>query len=350
MANITLLHWNLETYGPQKYYDPNNTNFVNYVATLINHVNADIFSIVEVKNSVAAAVANAIANAAFALTGVMGFNPWRSAVTNSNYNNEAYIVLYRIDRSFFPYNSTTNTAGINVIPDHGTTDRNAANKRIKFPSRLTDNGGRQPGYITFQTTDTNNIFSVISYHAMFGYYTPSGVDRLPQINYITQCNDAAHTPIVGSLISGDFNVDYNLNHAWYTNVLALPSVNATAAMTSLKDNPGNSDDPSTFMANAYDNIFQKIPLGGATNPGTVPNLMVESAVVPFPQPALPAAQPGAGYLSGQAAAFNVAAINNYLRHITNNVAAVPPTDMNTAWDFVRETISNHYPVVVTTTI
>lgn len=155
------------------------------------------------------------------------------------------------------------------------------------------------------------------------------------------------TAVNGCLIAGDFNVDFNLNPGDYANVLGLPSVNATAENTSLKDNPPLAiNNPLDYRANAYDNIFQK-PIGGA-HAGFVTDLLVESAIVPAPALPPPAAQPYAGFLATCAANFDVAHIPNIRTQFP--IAALPPTDMGTAWDFVREAISNHYPVRVTTTI
>lgn len=349
MANVTLLHWNIETYGPAKYFNANSANFINYIATLINNVDAEIFAMVEVKNSTSLLVPPIIANAVNAIEGILpAANPWRSVRVNSGYNNEAYIIMYRTDRNFLPIDLAM-ASGVNVVPDHGLGYFNIlTNGPLSFPSRMTANGGRRPFYATFETMDmAAQIFSVISYHAMFGAFTPLGVQRIANLSNITEFDDG--TPIDASLVSGDFNVDYNVNNAWYANLLGLPTEEATNDNTSLQDNPAGGNDPATFMANAYDNIFQTVITGMAPT-GNVINLMVESAVVPAPQPPLPAAQPGAGNLSAAAGAFNIAALNVYLARIANPIVALPPVDMDTAWDFVREAISNHYPVVVTVNI
>lgn len=347
MANITLLHWNIETYGPAKYFNANNANFINYIARLVANVNADIFAMVEVKNSTSLLVPPLIATAINVIYGILpAANPWRSVRVDSGYNNEAYIIMYRTDRNFLPIDDQQ-ASGVNTIPDHGLGMDDVNGNRINFPSRYTARGGRRPFYVTFETTDTNQIFSVISYHAMFGNATPYGVIRLPDLNYITEFDDG--TPIDESLISGDFNVDYTVDFADYANMLALPTEEATNDDTSLKDNPAGGNDPATFMASAYDNIFQTVITGMAPT-GNVVNLMVQSAVVPLPALPPPAAQPNVGNLSAQAGAFNIAALNNYLARIATPIVALPPVDMNTAWDFVREGISNHYPVVTTVTI
>ncbi|WP_295793755.1 hypothetical protein [Mucilaginibacter sp.] len=348
MANVTLLHWNIETYGPAKYFNANSANFINYIATLINNVDAEIFAMVEVKNSTSLLVPPIIANAVNALQGILpAANPWRSVRANSGYNNEAYIIMYRTDRNFLPIDLGM-AVGANVVPDHGLGYFNIlTNGPLPFPSRMTANGGRRPFFAMFETNAmAAQRFSVISYHAMFGAFTPLGVQRIANLNSITEFDDG--TPLDASMVSGDFNVDYNLNAFWYGNLLGLPTYQATASNTSLKDNPLGGNNPATFMANAYDNIFQTV--AAVTPTGNVVNLMVESAVVPAPQPGPPAAQPGVGDLSAAAGAFNIAALNVYLARIANPIVALPPVDMDTAWDFVREGISNHYPVVVTVNI
>lgn len=351
MANITLLHWNIETYGPTKFVNGNNAVFITYIANLVNNVNADIFAMVEVKNSISAALPGLIAADVNVLQGILpANNPWRSVRINSGFNNEAYIMMYRTDRNFQPARITAGgvVSGAATVPDHGQGMNNVAGVRIQFPSRWTAQGGRRPFYVTFETTDTNNTFSVISYHAMFGAHTPLGVQRLPSLDYITQFEDGPPaTAITQSLIAGDFNDDFDAaNPGYYQNMLNIPTVQATNQSTSLLNNPPGGNDPANYLANAYDNIFQTVIV--AAPAGNVVDLMVESAVVPPPPLAPPAAQPGAGNLSAAAGAFNVA-------HIPNNfaaaaVAAVPPVTMPNAWGFVREAISNHYPVITTTTI
>jgi len=346
MALVTLMHWNIETYGPAKYFNANNANFINYIAQLLVNEDVDIFAMVEVKNSTSLLVPPLLATAVNTLEGIAAVNnPWRHVRVNSNYNNEAYIIMYRTDRNFLPINLAQNT-GANVVPENGL-GMFTVNGPLQFPSRMTAQGGRRPFYATFQTNDmAPNTFSVISYHAMYGAFTPLGIRRLPTLDAITEFSDG--TPIDASLISGDFNVDYNVNAADYANMLNLPTDEATDDDTTLKDNPAGGNNPATFMANAYDNIFQTTP--GMAPTGEVINLMVESAVVVGPQPPPPAAQPHLGNLSAAAGAFNMAALNVYLARIGNPIVALPPTDMDTAWDFVREAISNHYPVVVTVNI
>jgi len=345
MADIRVLHWNIETYGPAKYFNANNANFVNYIARLVFNHNAEIFCMVEVKNSTSLLLPPLLAAAINARERIAPQNnPWRVVRVNSRFNNEAYIVMYRIDRDFLPINRIQGS-GADVMPENGLGMLNRHNNELQFPSRSTPKGGRRPYYVTFETNNmAGETFSVISYHAMFGPSTPLGIHRLPSLKNITQFNDG--TPLNASIITGDFNVDFNTNQYWYTNMLAIAS-NATNENTSLQNNPIGGDDPSTFMANAYDNIFQTVPPDW---PGEVINLMIESANVGAPQPPPPAAQPNVGDLSAQAAAYNIAALNNYLARIITPVVALPPADMNTSWDFVREAISNHYPVFLPVTI
>jgi hypothetical protein len=350
MAAITLLHWNIETYGPTKFVNGNNAAFISYIANLVNNVDADIFSMVEVKNSISANVPGLIAADVNALQGIApAANPWRSVRMNSLFNNEAYIVMFRTDRNFQPAQITINGVvnGPLVNPDHGSGMHDVNGNRIQFPSRWTAQCGRRPFYVTFQTTDTNRTFSVISYHAMFGNATPWGVHRLPSLDYIRQFEDGPpSTPIDESLIAGDFNEDFFPTNNFYQNMLGLPSVQATNSNTSLLNNPPGGDDPDAYLANAYDNIFQTV--AAAAPAGDVVDLMVESSVVIGPQPPPPAAQPRVGNLSAAAGAFNVANIPNHWA--LNPVAAVPVPDMPQAWGFVREAISNHYPVFSTVNI
>lgn len=345
MANITLLHWNLETYGSVKAGNANNGHFVNYIAQVAFNTNANIIALVEVKWNVSATFPGLLATALNTLHGNLVPNPWRSIRINSGVNHEAYIILFRQDQNFLPKPTPPTAAAAGAMPANGLGTNNIAGVAINFPSRMTQKGGRRPFYATFKATDTNRYFSIISYHAQFGYFTPYGVQRLPALDFITQFNNPAHTAISRSMISGDFNVDYILNPVWYGNMLAI-STQAVNQRTTLMNNPFPNNDPTQFRASAYDNIFQKTP--GAAGVGTVVDLMVESSVVTGPQPPPPAAQPHVGNLSAAAGAYNIANIGQ--RFIANPVAAVPTTTMDDAWGFVREAISNHYPVVVTMAI
>jgi len=340
MAVVNIMHWNIETYGPAKYKNANNQNFINYIAELVSAYDVEIFCMVEVKNSTSLLVPGKLADALNAKEMLDDDdNPWRYVRVNSGYNSEAYIIMYRIDRDFLPIDLALKT-GPKVIPEHGLGMFSKTGP-IQFPSRMTAKSGRRPFYAMFKTTDSNKIFSVISYHAMFGAFTPKGVQTLASLDAITEFSDG--TPINGSAISGDFNVDFNVDRFYYNNILALPTYQATNQMTSLKNNPNDSTVPADFLANAYDNIFQTTNLAVPT--GYVVDLLVESSNVPAPLGAPPAAQAKLGFLSPFAGAYSLAALNHYLARIITPIVAVPPVDMNTAWDFVRETISNHYPVV-----
>jgi hypothetical protein len=342
MANITLLSWNLETYGSVKAANANNVHFVNYIAQVAFNTNANIVALIEVKWNVSATLPGLLVTAINLLHGNLVPNPWRSIRINSGVNHEAYIMLYRIDQNFFPKPTPPTAAAAAAIPANGLGTNNVAGVAINFPSRMTQRYGRRPYYATFRTTDSNRYFSIISYHAQFGYFTPYGVVRLPALDFITQFDNPGHTVITRSMISGDFNVDIQTTAVWYANMLAI-STQSVNQRTTLMNNPFSSDDPADFRASAYDNIFQKTP--GATGVGTVVDLMVESSVVTGPQPPPPAAQPHVGNLSAAAGFYNIANIGQ--RFIANAVAAVPTTSMDDAWGFVREAISNHYPVVVT---
>jgi len=349
MANITLLHWNIETFGPAKYRNTNRPNFIRYIASLVNNVNADIFTMVEVKNSVSAAIATNIATDINLLQGILPVNnPWRSVIINSAFNNEAYIIMYRVDRNFAPVQLGMAGPVANALlpPDNGLATNDIYGATVQFPSRHTPRYGRRPFYATFQTTDTNHTFSVLSYHAMYGAGTAYGVRRIPSIDFVSQFED--DTAMYASLIAGDFNVDYNVDNIEYTNLLALPSYPATNQETSLQNDPIYSDDPLAYRSSAYDNIFQKVP--APVGMGNVIDLMLASAIVPAPSLPPPAAQPGVGNLSAAAGAFNIPALNHYLARIITPIAALPPGDMGSSWDFVREGISNHYPVTTTTAI
>lgn len=347
MADVTILHWNIETFGPSRYTNnPNNNYIILYIASVIERTNSEIVCLVEIIYSVAVTIVGDLLDAVSRVQGLDPTNsPWRAVAFNNNFNHEGYVILYRTDKSFLPYSIVNAAAGANQTPAHGLANLDTAGNAVPFPTPHTPGGGRTPGFALFQTTDNNRFFSVLTYHAMFGQNTARGVQNVPRLAIIQQFG-AGPTAIQTSLISGDFNVDYTTSPGDYANMLALPSTPATTQLTSIKNDPKSSDDPLSFRANAYDNIFQKTPVTARV--GVVTDLMVESAVILPPAKPPPAAQPYVGYLVPVMASWEIQHITQH--KILNPIVKLPPDSMDTAWDFVRECISNHYPVSVKVTI
>ena len=147
MADITLLHWNIETFAwANKYNTVNGPHYVSYFAQLVQNTNANIFSIVEVKNNLAGILPPALIIQLNALQGFTAVNtPWRSVTIDSGKNSEAYIMLYRTDQGFHPVDIQMGAlnAGANVAPINGLGDRTAAGGGLPFPTADLKNGGKK---------------------------------------------------------------------------------------------------------------------------------------------------------------------------------------------------------------
>ncbi len=347
MPDVTLLTWNIRNFGPSK-LDENETQLFDYVATVIDNADADIVSIIEVANSVLDQIATGIINSLDGLS-MYDDTPWRHVSVNNNFN-EAYLILYRIDRTFLPLRSAgaVLTTGPDVVPDHGLTNQDILGANtVAFPRPGQRRGGRKPFYCAFRTNAMpQKIFTVIAYHAMFGIYSGVGVESIPELDRLNFLDNApTNTAVNGCLMSGDFNVDYDPAPTWwYHDILSIPSTNATAEKTTLKTGGDGSNNPVAYRSMAYDNVFQKIPVGGVARAGTVIDLMVQSSILDAPIAPLPAYVGDLAYATGM---FDSGEIpNNYA---LDPVEDLPTPNMQQAWAFVIEAISNHYPVVVTTT-
>src|SRR4051794_20308793 len=94
MAQIRLLSWNIEVYGPNKYGNvPNNGNIVQFVARTVQSLNANIVVFQELMTSVAYQICWSIANEITQLTG----NAWdfASIEARPNGDRESYGILWQ---------------------------------------------------------------------------------------------------------------------------------------------------------------------------------------------------------------------------------------------------------------
>lgn len=353
MPDVIMLSWNIRNFGPGQVNGHNAPHLFNYIARTILYANADIVSIMEVANSVSVQIATGIINSLNALVPAVVPpvpSPWRFRGVNNGFN-EAYLILYRVDRTFLPISTAGGVinTGPNVTPDSGLTNQDLnGDNVVQFPRPGQRRGGRKPFYCAFRTNAMpQKTFTVFAYHAMFGIYSGVGVENIPNLDRINFLdNPPTNTAVDGCLIAGDFNVDFDPGPTWwYYDILTdLPSTNATAEKTTLKTGGDGSSNPLAYRSMAYDNIFQKVPGTGTARPGAVIDLMVQSSVLLAPIPPLPAYL---GVLSAAAGAFSVAHIPN--KYAYDAVATVPTPNVQEAWAFVIEAISNHYPVAVRTT-
>lgn len=334
MANITVLHWNIEQFSLNKLNNANGGALINYIARVILVANADIVAFIEVKNSAVGAVVANLSAALHAQAGGMGANPWTSVFINSQKNNEAYLYVYRTDRNFQP----VFPGGFGPVPLSGLSSQTIVGGvpggYIRFNSSMTKTGGRRPFFATFRTTDTMQDFSVVSYHTMFGYWKPIGVASaglLAQSRVVTNAGVAVN--MSASFTCGDFNIDFLTDPGPYANLLAMPSTPSANARTSLVNNTPPLGWPTSvqYRLHAYDNIFRFQLAGAPPAAGTIADLINESATAPV----------GTGLMAAWAGAFVRGPIPNGVA-----IVNIPPQDFEDSWHIVRHAISNHLPVFV----
>jgi len=345
MATINLLHWNIETLSLRKITVGNGAQIINYIARVAAHVNANMISIIEVKAGGAAMLsANLLPAIQFAKANANAWNTVISAVTP---NGEVYYLMWETGNNF---TSLPSAAPGGPNPNQGPFihNLNPPPPALRFPSPNTPSGGRRPYTVTFRTTDTNNTFSVIAYHVMFGFFTAAGVQNAGRLRSIQQVDDGTGNLVnmAATVVAGDFNVDFINNRIAYNNLIAnvgVPVLNPPpppapvqrAALTTLVNQtpPGGFPNSLAYRVNAYDNIF---PRNAATANAAVTDLLVASATLAGV----------AGFLVPVMTNFNRAFVRN--QALLNN--APPPQDLEDAWHIVRDQVSNHLPVSVALTI
>ena len=339
MAAITLLHWNIYQFSNNKLNNANGAALINYIAEIAFQCGANIISLLELKNS---AVNNIVARLVPAINlangeGPPALNQWRSISINSQKNNEAYVVLYKLNSGFAPLTAAVGGGAnpMNALSNQTLLAGGTPGGVLRFNSSLTTNGGRKPYYVTFRTTDHNRNFSIIAYHTMFGIYSGIGVRNVGELAQSRAIIDNGVTVnMQASLICGDFNVDFDpLNPGPYNTLLNnTPSSQSTNAKTSLVNftPPGGFPTSVEYRKNAYDNIF-KYNRGGvpAAGGGNVVDLIYESTRNPV----------GNGLMAPEAGAFVPGPILD-----GNLIQNFPPRDFEDAWHIVRHAISDHLPV------
>ncbi|MEM7526802.1 MAG: hypothetical protein AAF416_03880 [Pseudomonadota bacterium] len=194
MANIRVLTWNIQIYGPLKYgTTPNNVGIAQLVARVIVDSGADIAVIQEVRSSVALGVAFSLAQA------VDNYSPggqtWSYFTTNARPTGDAesYVFIFRTD------------AGANFAEVAGAEGIAANN----FPNNFSVTHGRRAAFKVFQTTDTNNYFAVTNYHAPPNNQAVIGVESCALMTEIYSVNPGGGgaQAIDDRLLCGDWNLD-----------------------------------------------------------------------------------------------------------------------------------------------
>jgi len=334
LANITLLHWNIQNFSNNKLNNPNGARLINFIATVVSRIRPNIISLQELKFNAATNILNQLIPAINQANGQgpPAPNRWQRIIFNSLKNHEAYVILYQTGNNF----TLRTPAGLtNQRLEMGALGPNS----LRFNSTLTRHGGRMPYYATFRTSDTNHDFTVVTYHAMFGYWSGVGVRS---VGRVAQCQvvgfPTGEANLQASLTCGDFNVNFDyFIPGDYTNLLQMPSEPAVVGKTTLKATtpPAGYDYAHEYFSSAYDNIFQFNLTAGAAGFGVVEDLITQSTQGAF----------GGGQLAAQAGAFNPAYIQR-----GDLIGPLPPLTFEDSWHIVRHAISDHLPVSVTMAI
>jgi hypothetical protein len=235
MAQIRLMSWNIEVYGPNKYGNvPNRMNLVRFIARAVQQQNANLLVIQELMTSVAHQICFSVAQQLGTYTG----HAWqyRDVVTRVAGDRESYGVFWRTDRNF----------GI-------TQDGNAAENLVlsdnQFPNGFSPWNGRRPVIGVFRTTDTATNFAISSYHAPpRGNQAAQGVEPLATTTMLYSVDRNNHNENVdGRILAGDYNLGVTDDEFdWLTDPLpALPPPNAAgegAGTTPIVPTDGNGPD------------------------------------------------------------------------------------------------------------
>ena len=338
MANIKLLHWNVQTWSDKKTSNVNAMALINYVAHVIVKSNANIVSILEIYPYYATNICKLILASISAITKVAPKDlKWKYVWVNSGVR-EAYVIFFQEGNNFVPWNAGKSDKQIFGLSNQAKVSEQKGT--LEFCSTGSTRGGRTPFYISFKTTDTDKKFTVVAYHAMYGDATPFGVRAAGRLAQNKAVNDSGvAVALDASLPAGDYNVYFDEADAWaYKTLLGLPASFATKEKTSLKayTPPAGYKNSVCYRSSAYDNIFfyngQK-PSDKAI--GRVPDLIREST--------LPST--GTGLLSAAIGKFNRSGIRN-----GKEVQKIPPEMFEDAWHIIRDSISDHLPVLVEVTI
>jgi len=337
VADIKLLHWNIQTWSDKKTTNVNARALINYVAHVILKSNANIASLLEIHTYYADSICKYLLASIIAITKVHPKAcPWRYVWIDSG-EREAYVVLFKTDSNFIALDATKSKKQILGLSNQAKVSEDKGT--LEFCSTSSPRGGRQPFYITFKTTDTNKKFSVVAYHAMYGVATPSGVRNAGLLAQNKAVLDTGVTVSMNaSLPAGDYNVYFEPKEPAYANLLGLPSSFATDQKTSLKATTPPDGYPTSdeYRSSAYDNIFFYNGQKPSVKPvGNVLDLIRESTTRPT----------GTGLLSDAITSFDRDGIRNEIM-----LGNIPPADFEDSWHIVRDAISDHLPVLVNVTI
>lgn len=360
MANVRIVSWNIEVYGPKKYgQTPNNVHIARLVARVIVESGAQIAVLQEVLTAVAPQVGFTIMDM---IANYLPHQTWSYfwTVARPGGNKESYVIIWRSD------------AGANIAEVANAAGL-AANQ---FPNNFSATHGRRAAYKVFRTTDTGAYFAVTDYHAPANNNAVLGVEScalMAEIYSVTVGGVA--NAIQARLMAGDYNLDAYRDAAYFaplTNPVPLaPPPNlaigqgAGTAATLAGNNINDSTHLSTIgdQINAHGAFIAGWPVGTAAyrqNDMTIDNVYHRPTGAPNASGVIDVINlirnaPGGTQVRGLANQFAL----TYPDGVTPafpNAQNFPPNlaiALNTTgWAFLlyRYAISDHLPIFVDTTI
>lgn len=211
MAQIRILSWNIEVYGPQKYgRSVNAAQLVNFVSEVVAYTQANILVVMEEMSSVGGQIAFSLTEGIQAVTG----QNWAYFTTQARVNGdrESYGIFWRTDGAAqFALAADANGAAV-----HGLA-------HLEFPNNFSARNGRRAAYATFTTADTNRNFTVTAYHAPPNARATQGLQQLASMPQLYTVANAAAGPagagVPSRLLGGDYNLDVTVqpDYTWLTN-------------------------------------------------------------------------------------------------------------------------------------
>ena len=350
MANIRMISWNVQVFGPQKYArTPNNEGVIWVIARLIRRANANIVVLMELTSSVCEQICYSVNEAIQRQTG----NNWtyRAIPCRPTGDREAYGIFWQTDTNFAVINDAHNVNNVGL-------------SSLQFPNNFSAINGRRAAIANFRTTDTNVNFAVSVYHAPPNIRAIQGLEALaksPRIYFVDNAGVVQNVPT--RLLGGDYNLDITTvaNYDWLEDPVPAPppptvvgegagtepiTLDETEVITLTSGVNRWGPFPAGWSGNAYDylhlrldNIFvsSNVVSNGRIldmvelimNPADSIRAIVQNFHLTYPGTANPAF-PNAGILP-------------------------PPLNVNLshascAWLLYRYAISDHYPLLAITTI
>ncbi|WP_437333133.1 hypothetical protein [Sorangium sp. So ce394] len=244
MANLRVLSWNIQVYGPTKYaLTPNKVAVAKFVSHTIQESNANIVVLMELSYSVAPQIAEAIELDIEAATG----QAWDTYVTPARpaSDTESYAILWRTDASV-NFQAIAGAAGLSTLD---------------FPNNFSAINGRRAAHNVFRTTDTASNFAVSVYHAPPNNQAVLGVQQLaatPALYAVTR--HGAPEDVDRRALCGDYNMDAQVDALYFqplTNPLPAappPNVGAGEGSGCAAALPGGALNQSTLLGTFEDAV------------------------------------------------------------------------------------------------